>query len=330
MRTGFALLATLALCSSATSQNHVKKQVPPPDQFEIGLFTFFDFGPPFNYYQVYLVRRSASGTKVERLIFTPEGNKCLAPARLETASATLQQSLAELLGSKNPCAIPEKDLKREIKRCKKCSVFSGSKVTMQVTCGGAARLIRSDILDRDMFGAAAHTPENTAWTMQLLEKLDKPLGPGVMDKPMFADVIPASRNPHPSEIEADAIRDVEQGKFDILFPSASVKLADLYRETQKPAPPPPTAELKSPLPIMSEIIVEPDYPRLAKMTHTEGDVTFAFEVDSNGLPTGLNVIAGHPLLQAVVKEAVAKWRFSAAAAGQKIQATIQFAINCPK
>jgi hypothetical protein len=84
------------------------------------------------------------------------------PARLETASATLQQSLAELLGSKNPCAIPEKDLKREIKRCKKCSVFSGSKVTMQVTCGGAARLIRSDILDRDMFDAAAHTPENTA------------------------------------------------------------------------------------------------------------------------------------------------------------------------
>jgi len=44
-------------------------------------------------------------------------------------------------------------------------------------CGGETRLIRSDILDRDMFDASAHTPENTAWTMQLLEKLDKPLGP---------------------------------------------------------------------------------------------------------------------------------------------------------
>jgi TonB family protein len=145
---------------------------------------------------------------------------------------------------------------------------------------------------------------------------------------MFADVTPASQKPHPSEIEADAIRDVEQGKFDILFPSASVKLADLYRETQKPAPPQPTAKLRSQLPIMPEIIVDPDYPRLAKMTHTEGDVTFAFEVDSNGVPTGINVVAGHPLLQAAVKDAVAKWRFSTMAAGQKIQATIQFATNC--
>jgi TonB family protein len=79
-----------------------------------------------------------------------------------------------------------------------------------------------------------------------------------------------------------------------------------------------------------EIFAEPEYPRLAKMTHTEGDVTVSFGIDPNGLPAELQILAGHPLLQAAVKEAVAKCRFPGAAAGQKVQATIQLVLNCPK
>jgi len=81
---------------------------------------------------------------------------------------------------------------------------------------------------------------------------------------------------------------------------------------------------------MPEIFAEPDHPRLAKMTHTQGDVTVSFAIDPNGLPAELQIVTGHPWLLAAVEEAVAKWRFPVAEAGQKVQATIQFVLNCPK
>lgn len=185
MRATSALLIGLSFCLPVQAQKGAAARAPLPDQFEIGVHTFFDFGPPFDFYQLYVVRPAENGTIVERLTFTPAANKCYAPAKLETSSASLRESISELIGSKNPCAIPDKELKRELKRCKKCLVFSGSTVTMQVNCGGTTRVIRSDILDRDMFDAAANTPTNTAWTMQLLDNLNQALGPGVMEKSMF-------------------------------------------------------------------------------------------------------------------------------------------------
>jgi TonB-like protein len=49
---------------------------------------------------------------------------------------------------------------------------------------------------------------------------------------------------------------------------------------------------------MPEIFAEPEYPHLAKMTPTEGDVTVSFGIDPNGLPAELQIVAGHPWLQA--------------------------------
>jgi TonB family protein len=66
------------------------------------------------------------------------------------------------------------------------------------------------------------------------------------------------------------------------------------------------------------------------MTHREGDVTVSFEIDPNGMPTSRNIVSGHPLLQQAAKDAVGKWKFLAAVAGQRVQATIQFDLNCPK
>jgi TonB family protein len=59
---------------------------------------------------------------------------------------------------------------------------------------------------------------------------------------------------------------------------------------------------------MPEIFAEPDHPRLAKMTHAEGNVTVSFAIDPNGLPAELQIVAGHPWLQAAVEEAVRNWR----------------------
>jgi len=69
-----------------------------------------------------------------------------------------------------------KELHRELKRCKKCLTFSGVNVTMQVSCKGRDRQLRMDILDRDIFDSAPHTPANTSWTMTFLTELDTTLG----------------------------------------------------------------------------------------------------------------------------------------------------------
>jgi outer membrane biosynthesis protein TonB len=45
-----------------------------------------------------------------------------------------------------------------------------------------------------------------------------------------------------------------------------------------------------------------DHPRLAKVTHSEGHVTVSFAIGPNGLPAELQIVAGHPWLQAAVEK----------------------------
>lgn len=329
MRTTKAFIFALSFCSAVAGQQHTATRAPLPEQFELGVHTFFDFGPPFNFYQLYVVRSAENGTKVERLIFTPAGSKCLAPAKLETSSAFLRVSVRELLENKNPCAIPDKDLRRELKRCKRCLVFSGSNVRMQVQCGGGTRLIRSDILDRDMFASNPQTPANTAWTMRLIDRLNQELGPGVMERPVFP-----SSDESAGKVDAQQsanvrlLADIAQGEYDALFPESEIKLAAFYNETQRPAPPLPTVRLKTPLSVAPEALVVPIFPPLARMTRTEGDVMVEFEIGEEGVPKGEVVLEGHPLLRAAALDAVREWRFPESAVRQRLQATFEFSLNC--
>jgi TonB family protein len=273
-----------------------------------------------------LVRSAESGTSIERMTVTPAGDVCLSPAKYEMANGSLTETVPALLGKTDPCKIPEKELLRERKRCKKCMVFSGANVAMQVQCGNQTRIIRSDILDRDMFDPAAQTPEHTSWTMQLLESLDKSLGPGVMDKPMFEltnaeEVLDKSSDP-------EILKQLETGKYDELFQGAPDKPSDLYRASQKRQPP-PTVKLLNSLPIAPESFQLPGYPPLARVTHTEGAVSVKIEVDANGAVTNIDFESGHPLLHAAVQDAISHWRFPKNEAPQLVEATIQFALNCP-
>src|SRR5450631_264797 len=129
MRSSLVLSAVLISCGIASSQEHATG-TDVVGEFEIGQRTFFDFGPPFNYYELFIVSASPDGTAVKRITLTPPGYQCLASAKAEFASASINKSIAELLDSVNPCAIPEKQIRRELKRCKKCSVFSGAEIVM--------------------------------------------------------------------------------------------------------------------------------------------------------------------------------------------------------
>ncbi len=216
----------VAFLSSASARSDHRPLASLPDHFVIARHTFFDFGPPNNYYELFLVRPNSTGASVERISLTPKIDACRNP-RLEIQSGTIATNPGALLGKTNPCAIPEKDLNREFKRCKKCLTFSGAFVTMQVECGAQTRTIRSKVLDRDMFDPRADTPEHTSWTQGLLAQLDASVGPGVMDKPMFQ----TSESDPPSLINKDApeLQDIAAGKYDSLFQAAPDKLSDLYR-----------------------------------------------------------------------------------------------------
>lgn len=318
----------LFVALSFTSPTLAQKQhaaVPMPDHFEIGRHTFFDFGPPFDYYELLLVRSNGLGASIQRIILTPPGDECTAPAAVDVASASMSESISVVLGNENPCEIPEKELRRELKRCKHCIVFSGANITMRVPCGAGSRLIRSDILDKDMFSTSPKTPEHTSWTMQLLARLDQALGPGVMEKPVFS----LSADERKADVHLDTVveRELGFGVYDELFPYTAQKLSELYHAAQIPVPR-PTAQLLGSLAFPPQDLVLPQYPPLALATHTEGIVSFTFIPDAEGSPTSLTFNRGHPLLLEAVRHAIATWKFPKDAAGQTISASIQFSLNC--
>jgi hypothetical protein len=315
----------LIACGPAFSQAPVSS-VAAPLRFEIGRRTSFDFGPPFNYYNLFIVRATASGTSVERISLTPPGHSCAQPAKIESASASIGESIAMIWGNTNPCAIPERELHRELKRCKKCLVFSGAKVAMEVQCGSQTRIIRSDILDRDMFDPAANTPEHTEWTMQLLQLLDKAVGPGVMEKPVF----PTDESPDPPLKNPDSpvLQDVRAGKYDTLFFDAPEKPSDLYRATQNHPPLIPTVQLLKSQPVAPEVFITPAYPTDALLAQAQGTVALTIDADSAGRVINLSFENGAPVFQEAVKSSSSSRKFPANLILPWIHATIRFSLQC--
>lgn len=324
MRRCALLFVAILVCASAAARRP-RTDAAVPTQLEIGRRTFFDFGPPTDYYEVLVVRSTENGSLIERVTLTP-GYACT-PAKVEIASASISESVADLLGKTNPCTIPEKELRRELKRCKKCLVFSGADVAMQFQCGAQSRIIRADILDRDMFDPAPNTPKHTSWTMQILARLDQAVGPGVMDKPIFP--LPAKTGTSLGRTSSDSVRELNLGKYDAIFPGAPDKPSDLYRSAQNP-PPAPSVRLVSSSPFEPRILVLPGYPPIAKLARVDGQVVFKVDVDGNGNATNLVFESGHPLLRGVVEAAVSKWVFPTNAENQHIEAVIEFKTNCPK
>ena len=324
MRKCTLICVAILVCAGAAARGP-RTDAPVPTQLEIGRHTFFDFGPPTDFYEVLVARPVENGSSIERIMLTPA--YACTPAKVEMASASISESVADLLGKTNPCAIPEKELRRELKRCKKCLVFSGADVAMQFQCGSQNRIIRADILDRDMFGPGPNTPKHTSWTMQILARLDQAIGPGVMDKPIF----PSVDNTEPSlgQTNSESVRELNLGKYDALFSRAPDKPSDLYKAAQNPVPA-PSVRLMSSSPFQPRLVILPGYPPIAKLARVDGQVVFKVDIDGNGNATNLVFESGHPLLRGVVDAAVSKWVFPADAANQHVEVVIEFKTNCSK
>lgn len=269
------------------------------------------------------MRGTSTGTAVERVTLIPPADACIQPPRVETVGSAIPEPVNVVLEGRNPCAISDKALRKELKRRKQGLVFSGAEVSMHVQCAGKERIIRADVLDRDMFDPNAATPENTSWTMRLLTRLDKAFPSGVWDRPVFAGSIEPTAAPN-----ADAARALASGDYDSLFVGAPDRPSDLYRASQI-LPPVPDVLLRSSEPFQPEKFVVPGYPPLARLARIEGAVVVTFQVDANGRVTDTQFEIGHPMLRPTVTNAVSEWKFPKEAADHRIKATIDFKTNCP-
>jgi len=312
MRCGVILCAILVLGKMGLPADR-KPVSSLPSQFEVATDTFVDSGPPFNFYEISIVRPAANGAHIERIYLTPPADECFTPGKIKTAEASVTGSVASLLGEPNPCTIPEKTLRRELTRCKHCGVFSGSNVVMQVQCGDQTRSMRSYILDRDHAPGAKLT-EYTSWMMHLLDRLDEAV-----------EKEPPTRSPAGPAI----LQDLSAGKYDALFEGSRDKPSDLYRASLKQPAVATPVRLVSSIPFAPEVFVLPQYPVIAKTARIQGSVSVEADVDSNGALINL-ALDGPPLLFQSVSNAAKDWKFPKDAHGQHIHVTILFDLNCPK
>lgn len=322
---GSAICLVAVICGSATFAQDSHKVPALPDRFVVARHTFIDVGPPNDFYEIISVRGTDSGTVIDRITLTPAGDACLQPPKVETESSAIPETVSGVLEGRNPCAIPEKALRKELKRREQGLVFSGAEISMHVQCGGKERVIRSDVLDRDMFDSKETTPENTAWTMMLLTRLDKAFPTGVWDRPMFVAPTETSKSAAPN---VDTARALQSGQYDDLFVGAPDRPSDLYRASQVP-PPSPDVRLRSSEPFQPEKLILPGYPPLARLARIEGAVVVTFQVDASGAVADPRFEIGHPILRPTVTNAVSQWKFPKEAADHRIKATIDFKTNCP-
>jgi TonB family protein len=202
-------------------------------------------------------------------------------------------------------------------------VFSGADVSMQAKCGGQERIIRAQILDKDMFDPSPGTPKNTSWTMQLLSRMDHALGSSVMDRPVFSSTTGGQTSSGSSQM----LRDLGLGKYDALFQGSPHKPSQLYRMAQE-MPHTPDVEVQISPTVRPEVLTLPAYPPIARTARVEGTVIAKFTVIEDGSTSALIFKNGHPILRAAVERAASAWKFPKDAVGQELQATVVFKMNC--
>jgi len=300
--------------------------------FVLGVNTYFDFGPPFDYYEIFVVKPAQGGSKLEKFTLTPPANKCWAPEKTEYVGNSTPLSVRDLLAGEDPCKISDRTLKKEQKRKAKEGNYSGARIALQVSCGGISRTIQTSVLERDWFLAHPGTPQNTSWTLELLGKLRDLTGPSVLDKPAFA--MPETTPSAPLSADPATLESLKSGKYDSLFPGAAEKASEIYAASLVP-PPQPTVNMLSSTPLQPVHFTLPGYPPLARVTSQEAEPSVVLHVDAEGNVASVEAYNGHKLFEGIVRDAIKNWKFPAAPSTaeavdppREVTVRFSFQLNC--
>jgi TonB family protein len=81
-------------------------------------------------------------------------------------------------------------------------------------------------------------------------------------------------------------------------------------------------------PVKPEVFPLPEYPGMARIAHIQGKVNARLDVGANGNVTSISFQIGHPVLQASVKDSLAKWKFPTSAESRQVEVTVNFILKC--
>jgi hypothetical protein len=315
MRRLIVISFALVVSGTCVAQKHGNLEKFPAEVV-IARDSFIDVGPPFYYYDLTFLRSQGENTEVERVSLTPPADACYPRAEIEVAHIILMEALADLLQNVNPCTIPDKALKAELKRRNKGLVFSGMNVSIQIQCSAKTRIIRADILDRDIFDEHPKTPQYTSWSRTIFEKLDKATGQSPWDKPIFAvpDEVPPAAATSPSA----ALLAIADGKYDEIFGDVPDRPSAFYRLAQN-VPRQPFIEMTKSDPVRPSIYVDPIYPPIAKAARVHGTVDFHLAIAGDGVAKDVTIDSGPKILWQTTSDAIAKWKFSTDDSGRSFK-----------
>jgi len=332
MKLGTGIVAALLLTTGYHIASHKPATSQSITEFVIGEVTHWDFGPPFNYYEIFVVKQRPGGSLVERILLTPAMDKCRAPAKVEYTAHSTTTTVKEFLDGLDPCQVSEKTLAKERRRSKKGLVFSYAVGTMKVECGNTTRVIRTNILDRDWFATKPDTPKGTEWTLRLIEKLNAISGPGVSDKPMIATVEETSAT-HLSGSH-ESLKELEEGKFDNLFGGTDESVSRIYSDSEAKHPE-PTVEFLNSEPLQPTEHELPSYPKLAWLVSKDGETSAVVELDTSGNVAAVISVQGFPFFEQSVRDALKSWKFppnppnaEVVAAARQVTVRFRFSLNC--
>ena len=109
LRDSFFILTILMLFSDLSFSKD--RAVPPPTDFVVGQLTFFDFGPPFTFYDIFIVHGEGDRSVIKKIALTPKGAMCMQPPKVELVSGAIPDPVTALWAGKYPARFQTKKLR---------------------------------------------------------------------------------------------------------------------------------------------------------------------------------------------------------------------------
>jgi len=294
---------------------------PAPSRFVVGQSINSGYGMrrSCDYYELIAVGPNAAGSMVEQILLSPAADRCPRAIIGEVTRVSSPSSVYEFLEGKNPCAIAEQDLRRELNGCKNCARSANPTAILQLQCGTRPTRIRIYSVWVDPSEPGPRTSQRTSWGTRLLGRLNEALASTPLQRIHYAPR-------HPDEtvqpVSAEFTDGIARGEYDQLFRDAP-KMSELLRAARNATPwaGPTLTVTISPQPVSRATLNR--LPILAN-----GVVEIAFEVGSDGTATSLSLISGHPMLVPEALEIMKTLQFPTQEAG-KGHITLEFKTNCP-
>ena len=315
------LLISAGGCSLVRAQD---SRIAQPEEIIIGRHSFFDFGPPMNFYEVYVLRVEGETTHVDRLLLTPPAGQCNEQTTFEWQTAVIRVPLTALLLDKDPCSITDKQITHEAHRKRDHLQFSGADLVMRISCSGRKRLLPIQLLEEDLFSDRPKPPTQTSWGMRVMGRLDSALGSNVADRPIF----PLVSEPSITDVSgSETVSNLAAGQYDDLFASPSHVLSRLYAETLQTRQVSTIRLLSSSIaPITSP---SPNYPPIGRAAHVEGTLQMHATILLSGRLIDITRVSGPELLVLNTTNTLkALWSFDKVNAGKPVDIVLGFDLNC--